>query len=92
MAIEQFVDYFKQLESEGHNLQLIFLVRDPRGMFNSRLRIAKIQYHDTKKTDDLVRVLQLPSKTKRKICRKSNLSSWYFWGTLVSGKSIQTLW
>ena len=57
MAIEQFVDYFKQLESEGHSLQLIFLVRDPRGIFNSRLRIAKIQYHDTKKTDDLVRVL-----------------------------------
>ena len=88
MAIEQFVDYFKQLESEGHNLQLIFLVRDPRGMFNSRLRIAKIQYHDTKKTDDLVRVLQLPSKIKRKIWRKSNFSFWYFWGTLISVEKV----
>ena len=54
MAIEQFADYFKQLETDGHEVKFIFLVRDPRGMFNSRLRIAKIQYHETKKSQDLL--------------------------------------
>ena len=54
MAVDQFEDYFKQLETDGHEVKFIFLVRDPRGMFNSRLRIAKIQYHETKKSQDLL--------------------------------------
>ena len=54
MAIEQFVDYFRRVEIDGHEVKFIFLVRDPRGMFNSRLRIAQIQYHETKKSDDLL--------------------------------------
>lgn len=58
MAIEQFVDYFRRVEKDNHEVKFIFLVRDPRGMFNSRLRVAQIQYHETEKNEELLRKVE----------------------------------
>ena len=46
MTILEEFDAFLQQKSKNYKMKFIFLVRDPRGIFNSRLRISKVQYHE----------------------------------------------
>jgi len=43
--IQEFIPYFRD-DTNGLDPYFIFLVRDPRGLMNSRLRIARVQYHE----------------------------------------------
>ena len=43
--IQEFIPYFRD-DTNDLDPYFIFLVRDPRGLMNSRLRIARVQYHE----------------------------------------------
>jgi hypothetical protein len=46
------------MKSEDYNFSFIYLVRDPRGIMNSRLRISKVQYKEQGKGLDIVKKLK----------------------------------
>ena len=49
-SISPFVEFFNEFDS-SQNFKFVLLIRDPRGMLNSRLRISRIQKHETDKVN-----------------------------------------
>jgi len=47
-SISPFVEFFNEFDS-SQNFKFVLLIRDPRGMLNSRLRISRIQKHEKDK-------------------------------------------
>ena len=50
-------DEFLQQSSKANNFNFIYLVRDPRGLMNSRLRISKVQYKEDGRGPDIAKKL-----------------------------------
>ena len=57
MTILEDFDAFLKEKSQDYDMKFIFLVRDPRGIFNSRLRISKVQYHEKGREKDIAKKL-----------------------------------
>ncbi|CBY37415.1 unnamed protein product [Oikopleura dioica] len=53
-SISPFVEFFNEFDS-SQNFKFVLLIRDPRGMLNSRLRISRIQKHETDKGAEITK-------------------------------------
>lgn len=62
--IQEFIPYFRD-DTNDLDPYFIFLVRDPRGLMNSRLRIARVQYHEK----DEKKFHEIASKVEGKVAR-----------------------
>ena len=47
-TISPFLEFFNEFDS-SQNFKFVLLIRDPRGMLNSRLRISRVQKHEKDK-------------------------------------------
>ena len=48
-------DDFLQAHAKNYNMKFIYLVRDPRGLMNSRLRISRVQYKEVGRGADIAK-------------------------------------
>ena len=53
---ETFIEYFEK--NEEIDPFFIFLIRDPRALMNSRLRISRVQYHETNRGKEIAEKVQ----------------------------------
>ena len=88
--IQEFIPYFRD-DTNDLDPFFIFLVRDPRGLMNSRLRIARVQYHekDEKKFHEIASKVEGKKNSRISESKNWNLNQLEAFALLLASISWQ---